>query len=335
MPVTAKDVARELNLSQPTVSRILNGDHRHRASDVTRRRVMDAAQRLGYQPNAVARSLRHGRTNIIGVHTSRIYDVRNDFLGTIVGALQCASGAYELDLMLHSAVHGSPAEVMFGKLRDGRVDGLILHSATEDPLVNLLSQSSLPVVAVADPLPGLPSVTCDDAGGMRALIDVLWDKGYRKFVFLAPRVSLASVVRRQQAFQAYLEARGTAPEDRKIVLIDYEVAAPALPELLRLPGHVAVCCWNDGTAYELLKACKAENVAVPERLAIAGFDGFRDDKLPARQLVTAVCPWEAVATTALKLLVDLISKRSRGNVDRCLCSEEICLPVAISPGDTI
>src|SRR4051794_3534892 len=96
MSITAKDIARELNLSQPTVSRILNGDEAHRAAEGTRQRVMEAAQRLGYQPNAVARSLRRGRTNTIGVHTYGRYDVRNDFLGTIVGALQCACEAYHL-----------------------------------------------------------------------------------------------------------------------------------------------------------------------------------------------------------------------------------------------
>src|SRR5688500_18885852 len=122
MQVTAKEIARQLDLSQPTVSRILSGDERHRASDDTRQRVLETAQRLGYQPNAVARSLRRGRTNIIGVHTSHNYDVRNDFFGTIIGALQHECGARELDILLHSALCGSSAQNMFGKLRDGRVD---------------------------------------------------------------------------------------------------------------------------------------------------------------------------------------------------------------------
>lgn len=87
MPVTAKDLARELNLSQPTVSRILSGDSNHRVAAKTRERVLEAADHLGYSPNAIASSLRSGRTDIIGLHTSFDYDVRNDFLGAIVGSL--------------------------------------------------------------------------------------------------------------------------------------------------------------------------------------------------------------------------------------------------------
>src|SRR5258708_36271401 len=109
MSVTAKDIARQLQLSQPTVSRILNGDPKHRVSPSTRERVLEAARRLGYQPNAVARSLRRGRTDIIGLYSNHDYDVRNDFVGTIVGALQRICEQGRLDLLLHSAMYGRPA----------------------------------------------------------------------------------------------------------------------------------------------------------------------------------------------------------------------------------
>ncbi len=332
MPITAKDVARELNLSQPTVSRILNGDSRHRASTDTRQRVLEAAERLGYQPNAVARSLRHGRTNVIGIHTSHNYDVRNDFLGNIVGALQCACGDYDLDLMLHNALHGSRAEVMYGKLRDGRIDGLILHAGCDDPLVEVLSRSALPVVAVADPLPNLPTVTSDDADGMLQLLDLLWERGHRNFAFLAPRIWLPSVGRRQQAFESELKQRGVSAEARRIIPIDFEKSAPALDELQKA-GPIAACCWNDRTAYNLLRECQAQGVKVPLQVAVTGFDGFRDDQLPARQLVTVKCPWEEVAEKALGHLVELIELRQKKQNPPA--PQEIRLPVTLLDGDTV
>ena len=330
-PVTAKDVARELNLSQPTVSRILSGDAAHRASESTRKRVWEAAERLGYQPNAVARSLRHGRTNVIGVHTNHNYDVRNDFLGTIVGALQCACGTYQLDLMLHNSL-GSPAETMFSKLRDGRIDGLILHAGSDDPLVEILGRSPLPVVTVADSLPNLPAVTCDDASGIEQLLELLWQKGHRNFALLVPQVWLPSVARRQNAFEEELQKRGVAAKARRIIPIDFEQAAPVLDELQR-GGPVAALCWNDRTAYNLLRECLSRGVRVPEQVAVTGFDGFRDDQLPARELVTVSCPWEQVAGEALKKLVELIDLRQKKQAPHA--PEEIRLPVTISDGDTI
>ncbi len=65
-PITAKEIGRRLGLSQPTVSRILSGASRYRVSPETRRRVLDAAAQMGYRPNALARSLRRGRTNVTG-----------------------------------------------------------------------------------------------------------------------------------------------------------------------------------------------------------------------------------------------------------------------------
>ena len=327
--ITAKDIARELKLSQPTVSRILNGDEGHRAAQATRERVWEAAQRLGYQPNAVARSLRRGRTDIIGVHTSHNYDVRNDFLGAIVGALQCACAERHLDVMLHSGIHGSPAETMFGKLRDGRVDGLILHSDADDPLVTLLNQSSLPVVAVADELPGLASVTCDDDAGMRALIELLWTRGHRKFVFLAPRVNLPSVEKRRLAFERELQARGVVAPHRRIQRVNFEDAGPLAAEL-RAQGPLAVCCWNDKTAYNLLYACQQAGVSVPREVAVAGFDGLRDEKTPLRILATVHCPWKEVTHTALDLLVQLIEARDEKELP-----SNTCLPVTVWDGDTV
>lgn len=332
MPVTAKDVARQLNLSQPTVSRILSGARGHRASEQTRQRVMEAARELGYRPNAIAQSLRRGRTNIVGVHTNHDYDARNDFYGTIIGALQCACRSHHLDLLLHSASYGSSADAMFDKLRDGRVDGLILHASLGDSLVETLSRSSLPVVAVADPLPGLPSVTCDDADGARQLVSHLWAKGYRDFVYLMPSVSLASVERRSAAFERELKRRDIAPANREMVAIDFEAAAPAIDGILARNARTAVCCWNDRTAYNVLKECSARGIAVPERLAVAGFDGLRDDKLPARQLLTVRCPWEDVSARALEWLVELID--SCEAEDERIESREVRLPVTLLEGDT-
>ena len=334
MPVTAKDLARELNLSQPTVSRILNGDSNYRAAAATRERVWEAAHRLGYQRNAVASSLRRGRTDIIGLHTSHNYDVRNEFLGAIVGSLQRACSDYRLDVLLHSALSGAPAREMFGKLRDGRIDGLILHAQSNDPLVSLLRKSNLPVVVVADPLPGMTAVTSDDAGGMELLIEHLWAHGYRQFAFLAPQRELASVERRRIAFDEALNRRGLDSANYRTLAMDFEQTAPLLPQLLALARTepLAVCCWNDRTAHNLLGDCARANVSVPQTLAITGFDGFQNDKLPARHLVTAVCPWEQVAQTALEQLRAHIDARAQKALKPA--PAETRLPVELRAGDT-
>lgn len=329
MPVTAKDIARELELSQPTVSRVLSGAPGHRVAEGTRQRVIDAAHRLGYQPNALARSLRRGRTGIIGLYTNHNYDARNDFLSTIIGSLQRSCEARGLDLLLHSAFYERSPERMYSKLRDGRIDGLILHVGADDALVESLGRSPLPVVAIADPLPGLPSVTCDDADGMGQLLTHLWECGHRRYALLVPESLPGSVERRRCAFEGELARRKVVADDRRVLSIPGEDIGPALTSLLRDGRPTAVCCWNDRTAYHLLAACAAQGIAVPEVIAIAGFDGFRDDKAPARQLVTVACPWEQVAAIALGKLISRIDGEISDPGEA-----ETCLPVKLLGGDT-
>ncbi len=331
MSVTAKDIARELGLSQPTVSRILSDAQGHRVSADTKARVLEAAQRLGYQPNAVARSLRHGRTHSIGLYTVHDYDARNDFLSALIAGLQRACNVHHLDLLMFAAFRDRSKEEIFNRLRDRRIDGLFLHSLPDDPLVKKLASSSLHVMALADTLPDIPSVTFDNTDGIRQLIEYSWGRGYRRFAFLAPHQHLTSVERRCHAFQNLLCERGVAAPDARIYRIHSEEVEPVLPVLLQSgkehPGQpLAVFCWNDRAAYNLLRRCQESGVRVPQELAITGFDGFIDTKLPARQLVTISCPWEQMATTAMEILLR--------HMDGEEAASETCLPVTLWPGDT-
>ena len=329
MPVTAKDIARELQLSQPTVSRILSGDQRHRVSEATRQRVVEAARRLGYQPNAVARSLRRGRTDIIGLYTNHDYDARNDFLGTILGALQRNCEAHDLDLLLHSAQFGRSAEVVLGKLQDGRIDGLILHAGVSDPLVELIRQSPIPVVTIADRLPGLASVTCDDADGIRQMMAFLWGQGHRRFVYLLPESPPISVERRHAAFLAEAARLGLPEQDQHTLRVDYGHMEGALDALRDFGFPCAALCWNDGSAYYLLRDALNAGVCVPEELAVTGFDGFLDEKIPARELVTIKCPWADAAAMAFRMLLKQIE-----NGPDSSDGGETCLPVTLLTGNT-
>lgn len=330
MPVTAKSIAHELQLSQPTVSRILSGDPRHRVAADTRRRVLETAQRLGYQPNAVARSLRRGRTGIVGLYTNHDYDARNSFLGTIIGGLQRGCEAHGLDLLLHSARGGRSAAEMYSILRDGRIDGLILHANADDPLVAMLGQSPLPVVTVADCLPHLPAVTCDDADGMRQLMAYFWERGLRRFVFLAPDEYLTSVERRCLAFASEARRYGVAPDDWRILRVCESDLGDTVRFLRTLPTPCAVACWNDRSAYQLLRECQLQGVAVPGALAVAGFDGLRSENIPLWDLVTVECPWEEVAARALEMLICLVNAAAEANTPK-----EVCLPVRLCLGNTV
>lgn len=324
MAVTSKDIARELKLSQPTVSRILSGDPNHRASYATRERVIRAAEQLGYRPNAIARSLRRGRTDVIGLYNGKAGIGVDDVHATVVGALRRQCAKRRLDLLLYSAVDGLSGSEMLAKVNDGRVDGLIVYGATNDPLVDIAARSAIPVAAVVDPVPHLFSVTFDDASAMDALISHYWWRGYRRFMFVGPECPSPSSSRLQAAFLCEMDRRPVRQSDR-LVRRASTYLAPVANELSLAEERTAVCCWNDIIAYSLRLACLSRSVDVPEHVTISGFGGYLPGTLSAGVL-SVRCDWDDVACTALDWLLDRVNdKRAPADVRR-----EVRMPLTLT-----
>ncbi len=334
--VTAKDIGNALGLSQPTVSRILTGAAGHRVADDTRARVVEAAARMGYRPNAVARSLRRRRTNIIGFYTGYGYlDARNAFLSAIIGSLQQAANARRMDVLLHGVYRGASTDDIYSEVMDGRVDGLFLHTHTGDPLAERLAESdALPVVAVADALPGIASVVCDDEGGSRALVAHLWERGHRRIGYIYPRTRFVSVERRMGVFLAEMGARG-AGDSAPTFAINVEDTRPALEQIRAMTNPpTAVCCWNDLAAYDLLRECETAGLRVPGALSIAGFDGLLDPRLTPRPLTTVSADWSTIAQAAMDALWARIEARFSTNGDETMSPGTLTFPVRLVAGNT-
>ncbi len=300
-PITSRDIARRLGVSQPTVSRVLSGAPGYQYSAETRKRILDEAERMGYRPHAVARSLRERRTRVVGFHSWYGHlDARNAFLAEIIGSLQRSCRESDHFLMLHNFAPGTPVGDMLGELTCGRIDALVVHTCDDDPLTERLAACALPTVAVADRVTGLPSVVCDDHGGIAEAVRHLGERGHTRIAFIHPDVKLESAEARLGSYLREMDAHGWEP---LCVPISYEEAAPAL-DVLRTadPRPTAVCCWNDVTALSLIRACMRSGVRVPEDLAVVGFDGLVDRRILARDLTTVDARWSEVTRVALDIL---------------------------------
>jgi DNA-binding LacI/PurR family transcriptional regulator len=326
MPVTTYDIAQKLGISQSTVSRVLSGVQGYRVAENTRFRVLEVARQMGYRPNSIARSLRQRRTNIVGFYSGYGYlNARNAYIASVIGALQQACDAEKLDILLHGAYRQRTTDDVYGELVDGRIDGLFLHTLSTDPLVELLVESSLPVVAISDALPGLASVVADDRDGIRQTIAYLFARGHRRIAYLAPEPRYVSVENRVDAFQREMHAR--CERDAQVIRIpsvDPDTPAPNLREMAGSP--TAICCWNDLTAVNLLVSCREFGIRVPTDLAVVGFDGALDSRLMAQALTTVAVPWDFLGQQAVALLLAQI----RGNE----APRETRVPVQLVPGET-
>jgi DNA-binding LacI/PurR family transcriptional regulator len=326
---TLKDVAERANVSQTTVSAIFNGKSEYvRVSDATRARVLEIAQQMGYHPNMLARSLRRRRTNIIGIYAGpNDFDVRNTFRAELVGGIQAGCNQHHQDLLMHGTFRGRSVDDIYANLMDGRIDGLIVYTRPDDPLVARLATSKFPVVAVVDAIPTVPSVVIDDVAGAQMLANYLYERGHQRIVHRSYDSPLISVVRRRDAFFVAAAAQGLEVLEWKAgVSVEPGGAAWQTWETLRAEKPSAVACWNDNTAYEMLDYCREQNLRVPEDLAVTGFDGLSRPLACAWELTTIRTAWAKGAQKAVDLLVAQMNGET--------IPQETVLPVTLVTGDT-
>lgn len=331
-PITLKEVAERAGVSKMAASAALTGNMEHtRVSEATRARILAAAAEMGYMPNAVARSLKRRATHIIGMYCGYTFlDARHPFLGEIIGGAQAGCDVHHKDLLLHGVFRGLSVDDIYKELVDGRIDGLILTAGQEDPLVVRLAASHLPVVAIVDAVPSLPSVVVDDSDGSRQIVDFLADRGHQRLLYrsVSDLPQMVSVERRRTAF---LEAAGA----RRLTVREWDAPEMTLPTdrdiaaWLDEPAEVrptAAVCWNDLAAYDLLAHCHARGVRVPDDLALIGFDGLKTPLGFLLGLATIRAPWAQVARTAVDLLV--------AQIDGDTVPKETVLPVEFYRGAT-
>jgi DNA-binding LacI/PurR family transcriptional regulator len=325
-----KDVAERAGVSVMTVSLVLRGNApSSRISPETQQRVLEAAKHFRYQPNARGRALRSGYTNILGLYAGYGYvNVRLPFFTEIVSGLQEGCEQFKKDLLLHGIFHGHTTEDIYTELVDGRIDGLVVNMPSDEPLAERLAESHFPVVAVADPLPNIPSITVDDAAGSRMLAEYLQQRGYRRFIYLSSWVRPISTIRRRNAFldiaaAMHLEVEEVGPP------------GPLGPEASFMQDILsgtswqrptAIVCWNDTAAYDLLAYCRKNQIRVPEDIAIVGFDGCSTPHDSVWSLTTVRAPWTEAARTAVQYLNALLEGTS--------VPLETVLPVEFVQGQT-
>jgi DNA-binding LacI/PurR family transcriptional regulator len=329
--VTQKDIAAKLNLSQSLVAGVLSGRPNVWASEETRRRIHLAAKDLGYRPNAIARSLRQRCTNIIGFYSGYGYgilDIMDPFTSEVLCGIRQGCEAACKDFLMHGNFRGQEPDAIYQELINGKVDGLILLSPPSDPLVKLLAESFLPVVAIADAVPGLPSVIVDDAAGSGMLARHLAEKGHTRILYRKSPLQTISDLRRLNGFCEAAAETGITVVDTIDAYWD-DVLSEREVRWLRAPRGerpTAVVCWNDYVAHLTLDACLGMDLRVPEEIAIVGFDGFHWPVRLAYNLTTVRAHWANVARKA----VDLLVARLNGEE----APPETMMPVDLILGDT-
>jgi DNA-binding LacI/PurR family transcriptional regulator len=326
---TSHDVAKLAGVSQATVSLVMSQKGRGVGiSEDTERRVLEAARSLSYYPNSLMRSLRRGRTGIIGAFAHDTgWANKNSYWVEAIAGLHRAATEMGQELLLFSDTPGRTREQLLERMLSGTLDGIVAQHGEHTEVLERLRESGLPMVCIGDPYPGVPSVGIENIGGIERLVEHLAERGHRRVGFMnLPQVSQPAPAERERSFLDTCRRLGLeAPEELVFRIATWDIES--MPNRLLAIGTrpTAMVCFNDEWAYLLVRACLARGMRVPEDLAVTGFDGIPVPFAP-KTVTTMKSPIYEMCDLAVRKLLDVIEDRP--------VEVRTVLPVEFVQGDT-
>jgi LacI family transcriptional regulator len=301
---TLADVAARASVDRSVVSRVLSGDSSLNIRNSTRERVLQAVADLEYRPNATARSLRQGRTGILGL---LIPDFMNPVYPAIVKGAESAAGELGAGLLVASSCDGGFGGRRYAELvTQGRIDGLVLAGQSEtDEVSASLLRSGVPWLML-----NLCSndthrcVVLDDQRAAILAVNHLLEQGHTRIAHLGGPPTVASASRRRAGYEAALrEARVDATGDTTTAEYTEEAGARATELLLAAKDRpTAIFAANMFQAIGALRATRLAEVSVPRDLSIVAVHDLRPAAFLDPALTTVRMPLEELGSRAVQLL---------------------------------
>ncbi|HEU5354429.1 MAG TPA: LacI family DNA-binding transcriptional regulator [Actinocrinis sp.] len=299
------DVAKAAGVSQKTVSRVLNDEPY--VSDEVRRRVLEAAEQLGYRLNGAARALASGRTRSIGVVTlgTALFGPATLLMG-VERAVRDTGYALRVVNTMEGDMAGIAGAVE--SLLEQGVDGIVISEPIDEGEVPV--RVDVPVLVIGAPVPfAAPHVVTAGVGaGVLAVAatDHLLDLGHRTVHHLAGPLRWYAARDRLAGWRTALAARDRFQPP--VVEGDWSAASgyAAGRELAADPAVTAVFAANDDMAIGLIRALTEAGRRVPDEVSVVGFDDVPVAAYITPPLTTVRQPFDAVAREGLELLVHAI-----------------------------
>lgn len=275
--VTLRDISRDVGLSVTQVSRALGG-HADVNSD-TRDRVQQAATRLGYRPNAIARGLKTGRSGIVAMIVAGSRDPElNAHLFEIVMGLSAEISALGQQFVLHVGQPGQDTAKLHADLyRSGGIDGFVLIGpAPADPRIATLLELGAPfIVHGRDPAQPHAFVDIDNYAVGRCMADDLLDRGHRRIAFLnGPETEFFAIQRRRGVEEAFA-ARGLTADPTLLLstpMIEPHGHRLTRDLLNRTAPPTAIIAGNTMLARGVWQAAAACGLTIPDDLSVLAHD---------------------------------------------------------------
>ena len=318
--VTISQIAKEAGVSKTAVSFAFNDPSQ--LATATVQHIREIAERLGYTPDPIARSMTTRRTNALGLLLPQdiATALANPFFTQFIRGMGKVCHRSGLTLMLVPPLWGS----MMKAIPHATVDGFVVVGLEVDRgEVQLMRQRDVPFVMVdSDAPPDVPSVNVDDHAGARAIMRHVLAQGHRQIAIVCMwsgkdgqvEAYTGTLAARLGGYCAALEEYGLALDSAGITMIEapvsWEGGQAAFEQLWSTePRPTAIVAMSDVIAIGVMDAAKAREVRLPRDLSIAGFDDLPDAWHILPGLTTVQQPVERKGELAAELLVAALEKR--------------------------
>ncbi|SHN86678.1 LacI family DNA-binding transcriptional regulator [Bradyrhizobium erythrophlei] len=300
--VTAQDVARTIGVSQSTISRAFSMTAS--ISEEMKHRVIKAANKLGYQPNVIARSLITRQTNMVAIVMANLVD---PFYPVVLDELvqQVQAAGFQTLLFVPSA--GQKVDDIIPNLLQYQVDAIILTSATiSSAMARICAARDTPVVSFNRYVPGLKihAVSSDNVGGGRQVADYLVATGHERLAFVAAQRDATTNRDRRSGFLSRLkQLKIETCLQEEGGEFSYEAGYAAAKRLLRQAKRPdALFFASDVMAFGGIDAARELGLSVPGDVSIVGYDDVPLAALPSYALTTIRQPVHEMAKAAMEIL---------------------------------
>jgi len=318
--VTMRDVANSSGFSPATVSIVLNNAPLARyIAPATKKKIEEAARKLGYRPNAMARFLRSKRTHSVGV---MFFDITDPFCTPILRGIENSlfQGSY-VPILADAHNQRNRFERYLELLLERHVEALIVVANWLFVDIHLLadfSKRNIPAATIGWELPGdnVSSVMVDNETGGRLALEHLHKLGHRKIAFIRGPKTLIDSGPRWKGIQKFAHTAGLEIDSNLILQLPeafdpnsgFEGGFRLTEELLqRRKKFTALVAFDDLTALGAIRAFNKAGMSVPEQCSVVGFDDVALSAMAVPSLTTVRQPLEVMGNLAVNIIMEGIT----------------------------
>lgn len=308
---TLYDVSRLSGVSSATVSRVFSG--KARVSEKIRKKVMEAAQQLAYEPSYAARALAGGRTHTLG---AIFPEISAGFYTDVLAGIDEVAAEHGFDVLASFVGRRrSRPDVLKRLLRQERVEALLLLNLDNSSELKPELLEQYPIVLIDREISGasLPVVGIDNIGGAEAMVDHLYQQGHRRIAIVTGPEGNYDSEQRLLGCRRAFDRLGISINNNLIWngAFTLESGVRAAKDLLAggQPLPDAIFCLNDAMAIGMMGELQRAGVSVPGDVAMAGYDNV--EAAEHLSLTSVASPMRALGRMAARLAVELITNNAR------------------------